>query len=130
LKWAGVIYLLYLGVQHCLAYYKNEPAKPVSASYSFKRGFWVALTNPKTIIFFSAFLPQFVSPQSAYLPQIAVLSCVFLLLAVVLDCLYVVLTSTLKNKLHSPAAKRRQHGFSGLVYFIASGLLASTNQSP
>lgn len=129
LKWAGVIYLLYLAIQQGLSFLRNESVAPISASFSFKRGFWVALTNPKTIIFFSAFLPQFVVPNTDYLPQIAVLSGLFLLLAIVLDSLYVLLTSTLKNKLHSPMANRYQQGFASLIYLGASGLLASSNHS-
>ena len=129
LKWAGVIYLLYLGLQHCLAYYRDTPSQPISANYSFTRGFWVSLTNPKTIIFFSAFLPQFVASNAPYLPQVAVLSAVFLILAMILDSLYVLLTSRLKQLLHSPAAKRYQQGVSGIIYFAASSLLAATKQT-
>lgn len=129
LKWAGVIYLFYLAIQQGLAFFRNEPASPISASFSFKRGFWVALTNPKTIIFFSAFLPQFVVPNTSYLPQIAVLSGLFLLLALILDSLYVVLTSTLKSTLHSQAANRYQLGIGSLIYFVASGMLALTRPS-
>jgi threonine/homoserine/homoserine lactone efflux protein len=45
----------------------------------------VSLTNPKTLLFFGAFLPQFVSPNSFLLPQLLILSVSFLVLAITLD---------------------------------------------
>ena len=130
LKWAGVFYLLFLGLQQGLAFFRNTPIRPISARFSFKRGFWVSLTNPKTIIFFSAFLPQFVIPNEAYLPQIALLSILFLGLAILIDFLYVIVTGFIHDKLHSEAAHRYQQGFASIIYFFASGLLAATKQSP
>lgn len=129
LKWVGVAYLLYLALQQGIAFFRNETVKPISASYSFKRGFWVSLTNPKTIIFFSAFLPQFVESNASYLSQVALLSVIFLVLAALLDTLYVLLTSRLKKSLHSQTANRYQQGFGAFVYLIAGGLLASSRHT-
>ncbi len=125
LKWVGVIYLLYLGVQHLIIGASKKRPEAVTGLGSFQRGFWVSLTNPKTILFFSAFLPQFVSPSEPYLMQIALLSTIFWLLAIVLDSGYAVLagklTSLLENKLF-----KAQNYFSGFLYLGAGALLAST----
>lgn len=66
LKWFGVAYLLFLGSNSLYAFYTRKKVERSSASASMQRGFWVSLTNPKTILFFSAFLPQFASTSSAY----------------------------------------------------------------
>jgi len=71
-------------------------SKWVSATATMQRGFLVALPNPKTILFFSAFLAQFASTDSARLPQITILSACFLLLAVTMDRCYVILLAQLK----------------------------------
>src|SRR6185437_12501335 len=64
-RWAGVVYLLYLGVKQWMA----EPVdltqvapQPRSISSIYWRGFLVSLTNPKTLLFFGAFFPQFLVP--------------------------------------------------------------------
>jgi homoserine/homoserine lactone efflux protein len=62
LKWAGAVYLFYLGLIHIKrALSATEAPIGISAPLTFSRGFWVSITNPKTIVFFGAFLPQFVS---------------------------------------------------------------------
>ena len=96
LKWLGVCYLLYLGFRHLFAANSNN-IEPLSAYGSFQRGFWISLTNPKTILFFGAFLPQFVSPDGSYMAQITLLSILFWLLAVVFDSLYALVASRLAS---------------------------------
>ena len=62
MRWAGAAYLVYLGVQAWRGAAKAADAPPVADHVHFARGLAVALTNPKTIVFFTAFLPQFVDP--------------------------------------------------------------------
>lgn len=88
LRWIGVAYLLWLGVRQWRAPAVNlalVPAQPKSARAIALRGFLVSLTNPKTLLFYGAFFPQFVSLDRPVLGQVAVLSVVFLALAVGLD---------------------------------------------
>jgi homoserine/homoserine lactone efflux protein len=94
-----------------------------------QRGFGVALTNPKTILFFSAFLPPFANPDSAYLPQIAILSACFLLLAVAIDSCYVLLSATMKWLLASKDIDRVSNGVSSTLLIGTGGLLAATNRA-
>jgi threonine/homoserine/homoserine lactone efflux protein len=94
LRWAGVAYLVYIGVRAWLAPVSNagENQAEVPASRAvFIRGVVVSLTNPKTLLFFGAFLPQFVSPEKAALPQLFVLATTFLVLAVALDTAWALL---------------------------------------
>ena len=88
LRWIGVAYLLWLGVRQWrapptdLSATRPEPKAP-RAIYG--RAFLVSLTNPKTLFFYGAFFPQFVSPGRALDGQLAVLAASFLLIAVVVD---------------------------------------------
>ncbi len=128
LKWCGVAYLLFLGANSLYAFFANRKIERPSASASMQRGFWVSLTNPKTILFFSAFLPQFASPDAAFLPQIAMLSGCFLLLAAIMDSCYVLLSAKLKWLLVSKDIDRIANGVSGTLFLGAGGLLAATNR--
>jgi len=125
LKWLGVIYLLYLGASHLLDI-RNAAKTQISAVGTFQRGFWVSLTNPKTILFFSAFLPQFTTPAISYQLQIAALSLIFWLLAVVLDSGYALLAHQLSAILKTKNLAKYQHGVSGAVYLSAGTILATT----
>jgi homoserine/homoserine lactone efflux protein len=88
LRWVGVAYLAWLGIAH----WRTPPtdltrvaAQPKSAKAIYGRAVLVSLTNPKTLLFYGAFFPQFVDPARPAGPQVALLSAVFLLLAVTLD---------------------------------------------
>ncbi|NVZ84162.1 LysE family translocator [Pseudomonas yamanorum] len=78
LKWIGVCYLAWLGVQ---LWRSNPPAlnesridTRVATGEVFWRSFSVAMTNPKVLLFFTAFLPQFIDPSEPTLPQYAALA--------------------------------------------------------
>lgn len=130
LRWLGVIYLVYLAVQHLrnfLLPVENELSPALSTSFG--RGFAVSLTNPKTIVFFSAFLPQFVSSPEFYTPQIVMLSVIFLLLATVLDSIYALLAGKLMPYLKVRNANKYRHGVSGILYCILAAWLALIKRS-
>jgi len=130
LKWLGVAYLLYLAGKSLYRCW-HPVVEYVSASGSFQRGFWVALTNPKTIFFFSAFLPQFVSSADHYLFQIGILSACFWILAVFCDSTYALLASKLSWLVDADKLRtsRLQNGLSGSLYLAASGILAVSHRS-
>lgn len=85
MRWAGAAYLFWLGIQAWRhagdPVPKLEPRGHVFAT----RGFLVAVTNPKTIAFFTAFLPQFIDPALPVGFQIFVMSVTSLVIAAVLD---------------------------------------------
>jgi threonine/homoserine/homoserine lactone efflux protein len=78
LRWAGAAYLIYLGIKSWRAPVSAKldvqpPMASVSVGALFRRGFLVAASNPKAILFAAAFLPQFITPSAARLPQFAIL---------------------------------------------------------
>jgi homoserine/homoserine lactone efflux protein len=87
-RWAGVVYLLYLGIRQWRAPptdLAKTTAEPKSPRAILARAFLVSLTNPKTLFFYGAFFPQFVSPAHSLHGQVAVLSATFLAIALVVD---------------------------------------------
>ena len=126
LKWLGVAYLAYLGINHLVHATRNRESMEITASGSFHRGFWVSLTNPKTILFFSAFLPQFTGATEPYLEQIALLSFIFLVLATILDSAYALLSGHVASLLKNKMLSKYRHGASGLLFLGASAALAAT----
>ena len=130
LRWLGVGYLVYLGLMHLLSAIKNENHKEhVTATGTFSRGFLVSLTNPKTILFFGAFLPQFVSPHGDYTNQIIVLSVVFLVLATLLDGLYAIMAAKVGGLIQGKRVHKVQNGVSGILYLGAGAWLAAVRKA-
>jgi threonine/homoserine/homoserine lactone efflux protein len=101
-KYAGAAYLIYLGVQALRA---AEPVAPVDepAPKRLARivgdGFIVALLNPKTALFFAAFLPQFMSTATAHAAQSVVLGACFVVIAAITDTLYALAAGALAPRL-------------------------------
>lgn len=97
-KYLGAAYLIYLGVRTLLAREeRQEAAVPAPRRFSqlFSKGFLVNLLNPKTALFFYAFLPQFVNPaRGPVAGQILLFGVLFVLLASCTDSLYALLGST------------------------------------
>jgi homoserine/homoserine lactone efflux protein len=89
LRWLGAAYLVWLGVQAWRRAGELQSAAPGDRVH-FRRGLLVALSNPKTIAFFSAFLPQFLDPHLPAGRQLAVMCAVTVLLAAVSDSCWAV----------------------------------------
>lgn len=95
-KWVGVVYLAYLGIRllrskGTLAIpsdVSNVGADQASGRAIFARSFLVAVTNPKGYLFFSAFLPQFVSPAEPQLPQYTALAVTFAVIDIIVMFAY------------------------------------------
>jgi threonine/homoserine/homoserine lactone efflux protein len=85
LRWAGVAYLVFLGVQQwrAPAVEPGAAARAVSGKALFAQGFLVTIANPKSLIFLAAFFPQFVDPAAPWLPQMVLLGVTFLLIGFV-----------------------------------------------
>ncbi len=126
LRWLGVMYLIYLGIAQLLSLVQKADDKPlVTGRATFSRGFIVSLTNPKTILFFGAFLPQFVSPNGVYINQIIVLSITFLILATLLDSLYAILAGRIRGALQGKRVQKCQKALGGIFYLGAGAWLAA-----
>jgi len=87
LRWAGVAYLVYLGIRQWRAAPDGlaDKSSRGQAKRLFWRGFIVSATNPKTLLFYGAFFPQFIDPAGDIAAQLALLAATFLVVAVVLD---------------------------------------------
>jgi len=86
LRWVGAAYLIWLGIQSWRGAGRDRDAgDPPRQHALFGRGFLVAITNPKTIAFFTAFLPQFVDPALPVGRQLVLMCATSVLLAAIAD---------------------------------------------
>lgn len=128
-KYLGAAYLVYLGLRKILSREKVEQPiqiKRHSLSRIFYEGALVNLLNPKTALFFFAFLPQFVDPsKGSAAAQIMMLGSIFIVMAILSDSFYALLAGAignwLKGNMRFWAAQRF---FSGGVY-IALGIVTA-----
>lgn len=102
LRWAGVAYLVWLGIQAWRAPavdLTKVRAQPKSARNIVFRGFLVALSNPKTLAFYGAFFPQFISPDLPAAPQLAILCVTFVVIGVGIDSGWALMAGRLRRLL-------------------------------
>lgn len=83
IKWLGVAYLIWIGVQVILA--KEGPkgtdaARHASAAKLFRQGFFTSMANPFAVVFFGALFPQFIDPAAPVLPQLLVLGLTYIVI--------------------------------------------------
>lgn len=90
MRWTGAAYLFWLGIQAWRHAGDPVPKLEPRGRVFAMRGFLVAITNPKTIAFFTAFLPQFINPSLPVGFQIFVMSATSLLIAAVTDTCWAV----------------------------------------
>jgi threonine/homoserine/homoserine lactone efflux protein len=133
IKWLGVAYLIYLGIGRLLARDEGDAGtvEGEPPSRVFSQGVLVNVLNPKTALFFLAFLPQFVDPsRGAALAQVVLLGTTFVLLALCTDGLYALLAGTaadwLRRRNESPGFRRGRRYLSGGVY-LALGLATAVS---
>ncbi|WP_419904043.1 LysE family translocator [Kiloniella sp.] len=131
IKWGGVAYLLYLGIKawHSPAIGLSDPKDGTVKKYNsiqlFRQAFIVGISNPKAMIFFAAFLPQFIDPALPQVPQLIILSGSF----TVIELFWLMSYATGGNQL-VPILKRSGkikliNRISGGALIGASALLAS-----
>lgn len=120
-KYLGAAYLIYLGVRKLLlpaeGILKGD-VKAESLARIYWQGFAINLLNPKTALFFFAFLPQFVdSTKGNVTTQTLLLGAIFVGLALITDSLYALLASSLAERMRgSQHFQKGQRYFAGLVY--------------
>jgi threonine/homoserine/homoserine lactone efflux protein len=101
-KFAGAAYLVYLGIQAIRhrggGPTAANPSNPSSTARVLREGFIVGATNPKSIVFFVAVLPQFVDYSAGAIPvQLAALGAVFLLIALASDSAWALVAGTARH---------------------------------
>jgi homoserine/homoserine lactone efflux protein len=128
LRWMGVAYLIWLGVRAWRS--AGRPQPPSAGNHvHFWRGFLVALSNPKTLAFFTAFLPQFVDPALPAARQLAVMCGVSVLLAAVSDSGWAIASGLGRGWFMKPARARLLRRASGLT-LIGGGIWLSLARRP
>ncbi|MFL9814546.1 LysE family translocator [Stutzerimonas sp. VN223-3] len=132
-KWTGGLYLLYLGVKLLHAGVSSAelttPAAPKSRWKLFANTYFVTALNPKGIVFFVAFLPQFINPGASVTRQLWVLAVTFVVMATINASLYVVFAASARKLLASPQAQRR-FNLSGGTLLSAAGVWALLAKRP
>jgi threonine/homoserine/homoserine lactone efflux protein len=131
LRWIGVAYLIYLGIRAWRAPAVDlTKAKPQarSARGIFLRGSLVALTNPKTLLFYGAFFPQFVSVGGDLMTQLTLLAVTFLVIEVTLDSCWALLAGRFRAVL-AVNGKLRNRVTGGLLMGAGAGLAMAHRSS-
>jgi homoserine/homoserine lactone efflux protein len=127
LRWVGVAYLVMLGITQWraapidLADVTPEPRSPGAIYW---RALFVSLTNPKTLLFYGAFFPQFIDLKRDAGPQLAILCGAFLAIALVIDSAWAIIAGRARWMLASRGRLRNR--IAGGVLVGAGAALALT----
>lgn len=133
LKWAGALYLVWLGVQQWRSAAQppvleaaSVTIDPTSTMRTLREGIVVSLLNPKTTLFFAAFLPQFISTSGlGAMAQSVTLSALFVAIAACTDTAYVLLAAWVAPRLTRARGAQRWGKRAAGSAFIGLGLLTA-----
>jgi threonine/homoserine/homoserine lactone efflux protein len=110
LKWIGAAYLVWMGLTLWraggAATLPEAVVPRIAAGAVFRQAALVTALNPKSLVFFIAFVPQFLDPAAPLLPQFALLTATFVMLAAVNALLYAMLADGMRARLRRPAVLR------------------------
>ena len=128
-KWAGAIYLVGLGILTISRSRETKenaaaPALPISPRVAFTSNVAVGVFHPKTIIFFVAFVPQFINAEDDYSRQAAVLILTFCSVVALTDTIYAFAASRAAHLFHRPRATQWAKRAGGSV-LVAAGVAAA-----
>jgi threonine/homoserine/homoserine lactone efflux protein len=134
IRWVGVAYLIYLGLSAWLTPAAPNSIQPPSRVIApglreGAQGFVVTLTNPKTLLFHGAFLPQFVDPGLPALPQMLVLAITFVAIAGLGDSLWALVAARIGSTFVSSRARRLIDRLSGSLLICAGLALATVRRA-
>jgi len=130
LKWVGVVYLVWMGINMLrgagmmqAVTIDDVPRMPARAV--FRNAVVVTSLNPKTIVFFIAFVPQFIRPDGALMPQFSILIATFVGLATINALMFALLADRLRSTIRRPAVLTGLTRVGGIA-LVAMGLLTAT----
>ena len=125
LRWLGGLYLIYLGFKLWRApvVTPDAPAPALSLKRIFAHAYAVTALNPKSIIFFIAFVPQFIDTARPFAPQVAILEATFVIMAGLNAALYGWLASKARETLKNPRVQRAVNRTGGSA-LMGAGVLA------
>ena len=128
LKWIGAAYLVYLGVKLWRAPVVNademKAPEEVRTGRIMAHAYAVTTLNPKSIIFFIAFLPQFIDPHVASISQIAIMEATFVGLAAANAFAYAMLASVARRAIRRPGVQRTVNRTGGAL-LMGAGVFAA-----
>jgi threonine/homoserine/homoserine lactone efflux protein len=130
LKWIGAAYLIYLGIKLWRAPVAanggsaaDEPVKAERPVRIFLHAYLVTALNPKSIIFFVAFLPQFIDTTRPVVTQLVIFEATFLVLATANATLYALMAAMARHQIRKPSVQTVVNRTGGTL-MIGAGLLA------
>ena len=133
LKIGGGLYLLFLGIRLLRAGIGPVEAPSVAPSISawrlFANTYLVTAINPKGMVFFVSFLPQFLDPRAPATPQLWILGVTFVVMATTNATLYAVFAGSARRLLESPRAQRGLH-LAGGSLLCGAGIWALLARRP
>ena len=127
-KYAGAVYLIYLGIRTLTSHHEplNIAVQPMKLSRIYSQGLLVSVLNPKTALFFLAFLPQFVDPtRGSIAAQTLLLGTMFVVTGLVTNSGYALLASYTANWLRGNRQFAITQRYVAGVVYIGLGLTAA-----
>lgn len=133
IRWIGALYLIFLGTRQLVGYLRRRgdptSAPPtVTATSAYTQGLFVALSNPKVLLFLGAFFPQFVDPAHAIGPQLAILATLFVLTLLLVDSVYTYAVGRARQAIDARKLAALDGAAGALL--IAGGLVLATARRP
>ena len=133
LKFIGALYLVWLGIQAWRTPIDtHDDATPRRTHHAprvlYRRGLLISLTNPKTLVFYAAFFPQFIDPARPALPQFILLAISFITISILSDGAYALAAGHLAPYLKGRRAQIIRNRATGIVLSAAGLGLALTRR--
>ena len=134
IKWAGVAYLIYLGLSAILSkdenyQVSNKDQAQQSYGATYWSGFMVGASNPKAILFFTALFPQFIDPTASLWEQYLILSSTFILFEMSWLMIYAYSASKALPWLQQSGRARMVNRITGGLFIGAGAVLATTSRA-
>ncbi|MDA1101043.1 MAG: LysE family translocator [Proteobacteria bacterium] len=125
IRWLGAAYLIWFGLRAWrakgMALEDTAAGAPRAKTKVFWQGLVVAITNPKTILFYAAFFPQFIDPAVPLAPQLVLMSVSFVIIAATFDGCYALLAGRLRGFFQGARRARIRNRLTGAL-LIATGI--------
>lgn len=127
LAFAGIAYLAWLGVQAILHSFHPEQdrAKPQGrvSQHAFRDGIFIAIGNPKSLIYMLAIIPPFINPEASIAPQVAILAALALIIDLPIGALYIVAGQRLARLMERAATRRWIDRAIGTLFLLIAALV-------
>ena len=131
IKWLGAAYLIWLGIKMWFSVSEFTDLDKKNRSHAwreiFSSAYITTALNPKSIVFFLAFIPQFIEPELPFTTQVIILGATFFVLAIISVLGYAALAIYAGQQLHLSLIQRWTHRIGGGLLIGAGGMTAVTS---